>query len=218
VSAPARITVGAILGKTLWLLRHHPLHLIVALLLLTLPGVAIDIGLASASNGWKLNLLIGVLGLILQFGITLVMLGRLGLRRGETTRFWAFFLLAIVTSLGIALGTLLLIVPGIVLFARWSIAIPAVVAGDESAPDALAESWNGTRRHFWPILAVLAAVYAPALTVVLFYSQPTILLSDLAPAIALNLLVQAPVIAGWCVSVAIYALVRGQEGLSEIFE
>jgi hypothetical protein len=104
------------------------------------------------------------------------------------------------------------------LFVRWSIAIPAVIATDEAAPEALARSWNGTKANFWPILAALVVVYAPSMLSAFIVSQTDVPVSALAFSIAFNLVTQASVIGGWHVSIAIYALICGREGLAEVFE
>ncbi|MBB5515324.1 hypothetical protein FHS89_001334 [Rubricella aquisinus] len=59
-------------------------------------------------------------------------------------------LLSLVVSIAVALGTALLIIPGIYIGAALSVVIPAVVIGN-AGWGAIGESWDLTREHRWTI-------------------------------------------------------------------
>src|SRR6266540_5114190 len=58
---------------------------------------------------------------------------------------------SLLTGLGIAAGTLLLIVPGIVLAVRWSLAVPVVMLEKESPCAAMRRSRELVRGHGWAV-------------------------------------------------------------------
>ena len=72
----------------------------------------------------------------------------------------------IVAGIGVALGLILLIVPGLFLLTRWAL-IPAVIVIEKrGAGDAFDRSWQLTRGHGWPVfgsLIVSFLLYAIAL-------------------------------------------------------
>lgn len=64
--------------------------------------------------------------------------------------------LSIVMGLGIMVGMLLLIIPGIILYVMWSVAAPALVAEREGVMKALGRSRELTRGARWKVFGVLA--------------------------------------------------------------
>lgn len=90
-------------------------------------------------------------------------------------------LLAIVTGLGLILGLLLLIVPGIILSVVWSVAVPAKIAERTGVLQALSRSRDLTRGRRWPIFG-LFLVYI----VVVWIIQAVVMGIGLAIASALH--------------------------------
>jgi hypothetical protein len=68
-----------------------------------------------------------------------------------TAKFWPLLGLIILFGLGALVGTLLLIVPGIVLVLAWSVAMPALVLEDRSVFSAFTRSAELTRHKRWSI-------------------------------------------------------------------
>lgn len=64
----------------------------------------------------------------------------------------------VLVGVGVLGGLVLLIVPGIMLMLRWSVAIPALAAEPSGPLPALGRSRDLTRDHRWGILGFLAAV------------------------------------------------------------
>ncbi|KMS60037.1 hypothetical protein V474_11100 [Novosphingobium barchaimii LL02] len=84
-----------------------------------------------------------------------------GLLEGSRSRgagFMAYAAISFITSVAGLLGLVLLILPGLILIARWSLAGALAVARGSSVLPALAESWRLTRGSTWPIVGFLAVV------------------------------------------------------------
>jgi hypothetical protein len=61
---------------------------------------------------------------------------------------------SIVTTVGIVLGTLALVVPGLILLSRWALVVPLIVLGDASWQEALRRSNELVRGRTWSVLGV----------------------------------------------------------------
>lgn len=66
--------------------------------------------------------------------------------------------IAILAALGMALGFLLLFVPGLILMTLWAVAVPAAVVERVGAFGALGRSRALTRNHRWAIFGLLVAM------------------------------------------------------------
>jgi Membrane domain of glycerophosphoryl diester phosphodiesterase len=82
----------------------------------------------------------------------------LELYRNAWQKIGALLAVALLTGLGVGLGLLLLVVPGVVLAVRWSLAVPIVMLEHASARAAMRRSRELVRGHGWRVLRVL--VYA----------------------------------------------------------
>lgn len=67
----------------------------------------------------------------------------------------AAFGAALLSGLGILVGMLLLVLPGLYVAARWSLANPLVIGEGMGATAALRESWERTADSAWPIMGAL---------------------------------------------------------------
>jgi membrane-anchored glycerophosphoryl diester phosphodiesterase (GDPDase) len=125
----------------------------------------------------------------------------------------------IVTGLGILLGLIFLIIPGIVLGLRWSISVPYALAdGHQGVGDAISRSWQSTQRRGWPIFLALLPWYgmiAGGIFALGFLEGMGA--NNMAGIVAFNLCVSLGVVAAWYAAVAIYVLVERPEGLTEVF-
>lgn len=66
-------------------------------------------------------------------------------------RFWSIVLVGVLSALAIAVGFLLLIVPGFIVFTYLYCGIPALVIEDKRGREALRRSWNLVRGRGWPV-------------------------------------------------------------------
>jgi hypothetical protein len=120
--------------------------------------------------------IIGVLSLTLSVaGIALLQGGLVEIVRGLHTdgddeasitevlarasgKIWKLVRVSIVSALGIGLGFLLFVVPGLVLMARWAVSVPVAMLEEGSARDALRRSREIVRDNGLSVFKVLFAV------------------------------------------------------------
>jgi Membrane domain of glycerophosphoryl diester phosphodiesterase len=65
---------------------------------------------------------------------------------------------ALVTTVGILLGTMALVVPGLLLMARWAVIVPLIVLEGASWRRALARSNDLVRGRTWSVVAIFVAI------------------------------------------------------------
>ncbi|MCW1428613.1 hypothetical protein [Novosphingobium sp. JCM 18896] len=113
---------------------------------------------------------------------------------------------SILSGIAIGFGMLLLIVPGVVLMARWYLVTPLIVRNEMAVGEALRTSWAATKPSQGTFLllscgylGVLAAILVGGMLVVrgLGVSPGTLYVS-----LPINLLVCATIVAGWVTAVA----------------
>src|SRR5262249_4398917 len=73
-------------------------------------------------------------------------------------RFGALLGVSILTGLGVGLGFLLFIVPGVILFTRWSLSVPVVMLEGLSPRAAMRRSSELVRGRWWSVFCVLLNV------------------------------------------------------------
>ena len=208
-----RFSPAWLISRTVDLLRENFLRVAVALAVMTAAGTAADL-----QSGTGTFFLVNVVTLALQFWLTASLLDDLGLRLAGKARFPAYFVLGLITGLGIIVGFILLIVPGIVLIVRWSISGPAIISGEQGIMDSIAYSWRETEGNFWSILATLLVLYAPGVVVAVgAYAVPSPPSFLLPATIISELGLNAAFIAGLHGAIAIYAETRQGTGVSEVF-
>lgn len=110
--------------------------------------------------------------------LLVVMLRRADLfDHGQLRGAGSYFVCCIVAELGVLLGLIALLVPGIVLIVRWMPAYAILLAEGESIFGSLAEAWQRTRGHFVPLGLAGLVCTVPIFAAVLFYAA-----AELAPA------------------------------------
>lgn len=179
-------------------------------------GFLVDSGLITDVS-W--NLLISAFMLALQYWLTRTLLADLGYGLSERPRGFAFVGLSMVTGLGIVLGFVLLIAPGLILLARWSVSLPWLLSGDEGVFESMRRSWDQTADHVLPVVAVFLIIYLPGLAV--YGGGGWVLEASGSPflvAAAMNWALSLSQVVAWVVSVAIFALLNESLTLSEVFE
>ena len=106
------------------------------------------------------SLISAVVSIGLGFVLTVNLLRGGGLApAGLAAGFGSYFGLSLLSSLGMVLGLLLLVIPGLVLFVRWAPAYGYVLVDGDRVTEGLGKSWAQTGVHFWPLaLALLPPV------------------------------------------------------------
>ncbi|QNA85714.1 hypothetical protein G4G27_18300 [Sphingomonas sp. So64.6b] len=177
-------------------------------------NIALDLTIGDAGT-----LPAGIASLVAQYVLVRTALERRGLR-DETRRngLGAFWGVNILSGLGILLGYVLLIVPGIFLSVRWSVASAVLLAEEQTVSGALGESWALTRPNLWPILGVLLVIFVPAAVIAIGVAGMLIDQQPLIASLILYPVIFAAFVSSWLLSVALYSLLRPtQDHLSEIF-
>jgi hypothetical protein len=113
-----------------------------------------------------------------------------GIRKavGRTARrLPALVVVGIAQTIGVFVGLLLLILPGLALAARWLLAIPAIVFEQRSGNDALRRSNSLVRGQTWAIIACVAlltafsvVVWGASFVVVLLWGHDPVSFTGLA--------------------------------------
>jgi hypothetical protein len=89
--------------------------------------------------------------------------GRVDLNLGETVRAVLPFLVAvtaasILASIGISIGFVLIIIPGLILLTFWSLIVPSIVLGGEGIFGSFGKSWRTVRGYAWRVFGIYLLV------------------------------------------------------------
>lgn len=162
------ITSGAILKRTAHVVRGNAALAAGAFAALTLLGVAMDLIVGPDGSG---NLAVsGIATVFAQYWITTRVMDARGIASTgaggyRATGFGAVFGVCLLSNLGIILGLVLLIVPGLILAVRWFPAVPALIGEDVGVTEALGESWRKTKGHGAAIFGAMVVIYLPLILV-----------------------------------------------------
>jgi hypothetical protein len=74
-------------------------------------------------------------------------------------KFGSVLLISILVGVVVAVGFILLIVPGVIFLAMFSVAIPALIVEDQRGTQAMSRSWNLVKGHFWHALGTVVVAY-----------------------------------------------------------
>ena len=169
--APGEFRIGQVFSRSAAVLSRHFLLFFVVALVAGLPRVLLEADGADLGAEAAGRLLIGVfLSIVLNtlaqavivYGAFQDMRGRPGnlgdcLRVG-LGRFFPIIGLAICMSIGIMIGFVLLVIPGIILAVMWFVATPACVVEQLGPMSAMGRSSELTKGHRWKIFGMLVLV------------------------------------------------------------
>lgn len=128
-------------------------------------------------------------------------------------RFAAFFGMSLLSGIAILAGLLLLIVSGLLLYARWFLSGPLLVGANDGIISAMRRSWNLTRGYELP--AILFCL-VPVLVLVSTFGLMTVLVGDpyrsYPSAFVLELLGNASILLSYVGAVACWNVVRAEAG------
>ena len=138
------------------------IYLVTAILVAVLIAFA---GIAGAILAWIIDLVgLFLVQTALVRAIQDVRDGRVDLDFGQTVSAALPFLLpvavaSILASIGIGIGLVLLIVPGLILLTFWSLIVPAIVIGRSGAFGSFGHSWRTVRGSAWNVFGVYVLVF-----------------------------------------------------------
>ena len=169
-TAAASPTQGVI-GEAWRLYRAHLRHLLSISFVVYL-GVALLSLVLTALITWVGAIIAAIVSIIALFwvqgalveAVQDVMDGRADLSLGETfqrvrSRIPAIAVASILAGLGIVIGLILLIVPGLVLLTWWVLIIPVIVLEGKSAGEAFSRSRELVRGHGWSVFGVIVLTF-----------------------------------------------------------
>lgn len=158
---------SGVIGEAWKLYKAHWRHLITFSAVVYV-GVAVIGALLTAALTWVGALIGAVVSLIAFFWLQAALVkavddvrdGGANLSLGQTfsqarEQLSSVAVAAILAGLGIVLGLLLLIVPGLVLMTWWAVIVPVVVLENRSAGEAFTRSRELVRGHGWGVFGVI---------------------------------------------------------------
>jgi hypothetical protein len=106
--------------------------------------------------------------------------GRADLSLGETfeagrTHLTPVLVAGVIAAIGIGIGFLLLIIPGLVLLTFWCVIVPSIVIEGKSAGESFGRSFDLVRGYFWRVLGIIV------LTVLIYAGFEIVLSLILSP-------------------------------------
>jgi hypothetical protein len=166
VAPPRQLKIGTIIDKTLGVMEHcvAPAAIYVVGLTIVSAGVKyFTLGMTRPLELLGVAVVTFVVGVAAAYFLLNAMLEKVGLRsRGSEDLFFAYFGLSILYILGLLAGFIAIILPGLVIMARWSLAQPMMLARGDGVMQALGGSWERTKgNEFQIICAVLALFVVP---------------------------------------------------------
>jgi hypothetical protein len=156
--------IGPIFSRATTIYLQHFLLFTVVALVISIPSLFG--GDSESILGGIRSFVVAIVGMILNFvGQAVILYGAFQAMRGRAvyvgdairrglSRFWSILGLSILVGLGIAIGLILLIIPGIMLAVRWSVALPACVVENKGPFESMRRSADLTRGHRWKIFGI----------------------------------------------------------------
>jgi hypothetical protein len=163
--------LSGVLGEAWALYRRHAAHFILISFVIFLV-----ISVITALLSWALGLVGALIGLVFSiFGMFLLQAalvkavqdvrdGRVDLSLGQTISAALPFVgsvavASILASIGIGIGLVLVIVPGLILLTFWSMIVPEIVIGGAGAFESFSRSWRMVRGYAWNVFGTFILVF-----------------------------------------------------------
>ncbi len=162
--------LSGVLGEAWTYYRRFAAHfLVIAFVIYVAAGIiAALLGLAG-SVGFFLGWIVSVVAAFLVQAALVkavqdVRDGQVDLNLGETVRAVLPFLgtviiASILAGIGIAIGFVLIIVPGLILLTFWSLIVPSIVIGGEGVFGSFSKSWRTVRGYAWHVFGTYVLVF-----------------------------------------------------------
>jgi hypothetical protein len=165
------LKIGKIIDKTLGVLELNAVPALIFVLVLaaaSLPITYVSVGTTAPLNVAGGQLLQSVIGIVCSYFLLIAMVRRTGLQSptGEDV-FLPYLGMSILSALAVTLGVIALVLPGLFLMVRWSIAQPLIVTRGGGVMASLGESWERTRGNEFPIFVAALALLVPAIAVII---------------------------------------------------
>jgi hypothetical protein len=159
---------AGVLSEAWGLYKRHWQHLLTIALLVFVVIAVIGAALDAILAAWAAGLISAIVSIVGTYWLQGALVkavedvrdGRADLSVSETfARVWprvgAIIVAAILAGIGIALGLILLIVPGLVLMTWWVVIIPVIVLENASAGESFGRSRELVRGYGWNVFGVI---------------------------------------------------------------
>jgi hypothetical protein len=163
--------LSGVLGEAWGLYRRHASHFILISF-----AIYLVVSIINALLAWALGNVGAVVGgLVSLFGMFLLQAalvtavqdvrdGRVDLDLRATVSAALPFVgsvavASILASIGIAIGFILVIVPGLILLTFWSLIVPEIVIGGAGALESFGRSWRTVRGYAWNVFGTFVVVF-----------------------------------------------------------
>jgi len=163
--------LSGVLGEAWALYRRHAAHFILISFMIFLV-----ISVITALLSWALGTVGALIGLVFSvFGSFLLQAalvkavqdvrdGRVDLDLGQTVSaalplIGSVAVASILASIGIGIGFVLIIVPGLILLTFWSLIVPEIVIGGAGALESFGRSWRTVRGYAWNVFGTYILVF-----------------------------------------------------------
>jgi len=165
-----RLTVGEIIAGTFATIAARPAPYLVYIGGMTALATAFE-----QMAGDAVTLPINMAGVVAGFALLHHLFAAEGRpsRRTFGAGFLSYFGVSFLSGIGMVLGFILLVAPGIYLMGRWSVATGLVIAEDESATRALSRSWDLTRASHWTLFAAALVFVVVSLAILVLLGAAT---------------------------------------------
>jgi len=210
--ATRELKIGKIIDKTLGVIERNAGPALIFVVVLTALCVPISYFAVGSTSPLRLaggELLKAAAGIVCAYFLLVAMMRRTGLySRTGGDAFLPYIGLSILYALGVMVGVIALVIPGLLVMARWSIAQPLLIGGGFGVTEALGASWDRTRGSEFSIivagLALLIPVIAVAIAVSVFLEE-----GDPVRMVVSQLASSAGTVASLSMGVALYGLIIG---------
>ena len=132
-----------------------------------------------SSVGVARSIIVFIVSMILYFvGQAVILYGAFQAMRGRKvmigdaigrafSRFFSLLGISVLVGFGVAIGFMLLIVPGIILALRWAVAVPACVVENKGPLESMRRSAELTKGHRWKIFGIWVLIAIVAIVVLI---------------------------------------------------
>jgi len=210
---PRQLKIGTIIDKTLAVVELNGRPVLIFVAAFTAANVAItyfSLSLTAPLEQVGVGLAKFVVGVAASYLLLDAMVSRTGLRsRADQDVFFPFVVLSLLYILGVYAGLIAVILPGLVIMARWSIAQPMFIAQGGGVTKALGESWERTRGAE---LQILGAAFALLILLIAVVIACSVLFdsADLIGIVVAQLATSAISVLSAAMGVALYGLLVGR--------
>jgi hypothetical protein len=220
VAPPRQLKIGTIIDKTLGVMEYSIRPAAIYVAGVTLVSAAIKyftLGMTRPLELLGVAVVTFVVGVAAAYFLLNAMLEKTGLRsRGNEDLFFAYFGLSILYTLGVVAGFIAIVLPGLVIMARWSLAQPMMLARGDGVTQALGASWERTKGNEFQIIVAVLALFVVPIAIVI---ASTVMFGQESPVgiVVSQLLSSAMSALGLAMGVALYGLMEGHRTAADAF-